>query len=127
LFYLERGDYLKSIPYLKKSVHSDEEIDDPRIELYLAEAFSASGQFEDAAKYYRLGLKKQLDLDALFGYAFTSYQLGDRIVAIEQLLKLKELDESYSSLYPLLSQSYEAEEKLEEAMEALKAGLAIDE
>ena len=51
-FYLGRGDYIKSIPYLKKVVHSKEQIPNVSVELLLAEAYSASGQFEDAMMYY---------------------------------------------------------------------------
>ncbi len=127
LFYLEQGDYLKSIPYLKKAVHAEEPISDEQLELYLAEAYSASGQFEDAAHYYRKGLKQYVDSNALFGYGFTAYQLGDMVVAINQLEKLKESDPDFSSVYPLLAKAYEAEERLEEAMAVLKEGLAIDE
>lgn len=124
-FYLERGDYIKSIPYLKKAVHA--KIPDVHLELHLAEAYSASGQFEDAAHYYQEGLKHQLDPHALLGYGFTAYQLGDMVVAIEQLESLKELDPDFSSLYPLLAKAYEAEGRLDEALETLMAGLAVDE
>lgn len=127
VFYLERGDYLKSIPYLKKAVHANERIPDEQLELHLAEAYSASGQFEDAAHYYRLGLQKHTSVDALFGYGFTAYQLGDMTVATQQLEKLKEMDPHFSSLYPLLAKAYEAEERLDEAMEALNEGIAIDQ
>ncbi|WP_231686754.1 lipopolysaccharide assembly protein LapB [Bacillus sp. JCM 19034] len=57
-FYLSRGDYGKSIPYLKKAVHSGETIPDVYLELTLAEAYSATGQFEDALHYYQRGVKK---------------------------------------------------------------------
>ncbi|TWI58870.1 Flp pilus assembly protein TadD [Halalkalibacter nanhaiisediminis] len=126
-FYLERGDYIKSIPYLKKAVHSTEKIPNVHLELQLAEAYSASGQFEDAVHYYRIGLEKYQDPHALFGYGFTAFQLEDMVIAIEQLEKLKELDPDFSSLYPLLARAYEAEGRLDDAMEALEAGLSIDE
>lgn len=127
LFYLERGDYMKSIPYLKKAIHAKESIDDDRIELYLAKAYSATGHFEEAIEYYRKGLKRHEDIDSLFGYGFTAYQLGEMAVAIKQLEKLKKLDPNYASLYPILARAYEAEEMLDEAMNVLKEGMAVDE
>ncbi len=126
-FYLERGDYIKSIPYLKKAVHASERLPDIHLELQLAEAYSASGQFEDAIHYYREGLKRHLDPHALFGYGFTAFQLGDMVVAIEQLEALKGLDPDFSSLYPLLAKAYEAEGRLDDAIEALEAGMAVDQ
>ncbi|ARK30323.1 tetratricopeptide repeat protein [Halalkalibacter krulwichiae] len=126
-FYLERGDYIKSIPYLKKAVHAKGEIPNLHVELLLAEAYSASGQFEDALHYYKEGLQDHLDANALFGYAFTAYQIGDMILAIEQFEALLALDPDYSSLYPYLAKAYEAEGRLEDANEALDKGISVDE
>ncbi|KHF40325.1 tetratricopeptide repeat protein [Halalkalibacter okhensis] len=126
-FYLERGDYIKSIPYLKKAVHASDRLPNIHVELLLADAYSASGQFEDALKYYETGLKNHLDPNALFGYGFTAYQVGDMILAIEQLEALMALDPDYSSLYPYLAKAYEAEGKLEDAFETLEKGMKVDE
>lgn len=126
LFYLDRGDYVKSIPYLKKAVHAKEKIDDNKVELFLAKAYSATGQFEDAVHYYREGLKRHEDPDVLFEYGFTSYQLGDIATTIKQMEKLKKIDPDYSSLYPILAKAYEAEERLNEAMDVLQEGLDVD-
>jgi tetratricopeptide (TPR) repeat protein len=126
-FYLERGDYIKSIPYLKKAVHASERLPNVHVELLLADAYSASGQFEDALKYYERGLKNHLDPNALFGYGFTAFQVGDMILAIEQLEALMALDPDYSSLYPYLAKAYEAEGRLDDAFETLERGMKIDE
>lgn len=126
-FYLERGDYVKSIPYLKKAVHSGEEIKDIHLELRLAEAYSASGQFEDALIYYQRGLKNHLEPHALFGYGFTAYQLEDMVLAIEQFEALKALDPDFSTVYPYLAKAYEAEGRVDDALETLKAGMSVDE
>ncbi|UTW69741.1 tetratricopeptide repeat protein [Anaerobacillus sp. HL2] len=45
-FYLSRGDYLKSIPYYKRALPYQNELDGTNIALRLAEALSASGDFE---------------------------------------------------------------------------------
>ncbi|MCL7745924.1 tetratricopeptide repeat protein [Halalkalibacter alkaliphilus] len=126
-FYLERGDYIKSIPYLKKAVHASERLPNVHVELLLADAYSASGQFEDALEYYERGLKNHLDPNALFGYGFTAFQVGDMILAIEQLEALMALDPDYSSLYPYLAKAYEAEGRLDDAFETLERGMKIDE
>jgi tetratricopeptide (TPR) repeat protein len=126
-FYLERGDYNKSIPYLKKAVHAKDDLPNVQVELKMAEAFSASGQFEEALQYYEKGLRDQLEPHALFGYGFTAFQVGDITLAIEQLEALKALDPDFSSLYPYLAKAFEAENRLDEAMETLKAGMSVDE
>ncbi|WP_245308165.1 tetratricopeptide repeat protein [Halalkalibacter urbisdiaboli] len=126
-FYLDRGDYVKSIPYLKKALHQKDELPNVHIELKLAEAYSASGQFEEAMQYYREGLTDHLDPHALFGYGFTAFQIGDMIIAIEQLEALKALDPDFTSLYPYLAKAYEAENRIDEAVETLKDGMAVDE
>ncbi|MEC2070832.1 tetratricopeptide repeat protein [Alkalihalophilus marmarensis] len=126
-FYLERGDYNKSIPHLKKAVHRAEELPNIEVDLKMAEAYSASGQFEEALVYYEKGLKDHLEPHALFGYGFTAYQVGDMTLAIEQLEALKALDPDFSSLYPYLAKALEAENRLEEAMDILKDGMSVDE
>ncbi|WP_232718577.1 tetratricopeptide repeat protein [Bacillus sp. FJAT-45037] len=126
-FYLERGDYNKSIPYFKKAVHRQDELPGLHVELKMAEAFSASGQFEEALQYYQRGLANHLDPHALFGYGFTAYQVGDMSLAIEQLEALKALDPDFSSLYPYLAKALETENRLDDSMEALKAGMSVDE
>ncbi len=61
------------------------------------------------------------------GYGITAYQLNEMTVAIEQLEALKALDPSFTSLYPYLAKAYEAEQRLEEAMESLEQGMKHDE
>ncbi|WP_245805811.1 tetratricopeptide repeat protein [Bacillus alkalicellulosilyticus] len=126
-FYLERGDYQKSIPYLKKALHSSETFEAYQVELRLAEAFSASGEFEEALIYYEKGLKKTEELSAYFGYGYTAFQVEDYEKAIVQFKKLKELDPNYTSLYPYLAKSYEAMHNLDEALHTINEGLKIDE
>lgn len=97
------------------------------VELKLAEAFSATGEFEDALHYYQRGIEESMTPDALFGFGFTAYQAGDMTVAIEQLEALKSLDSDFTSLYPYLAKAYESENRLTEALEVLKDGMSADE
>jgi tetratricopeptide (TPR) repeat protein len=126
-FYLERGDYVKSIPYLKKAFHEKEDLPNMHVDLKLAEAYSASGQFEEAMHYYHQGLKNHLEPHAIFGYGFTAFQLGDMAIAIEQLEALKALDPDFTSLYPYLAKAYEEENRIDEALKTLKEGMSVDE
>ncbi|WP_096200924.1 tetratricopeptide repeat protein [Bacillus sp. FJAT-45350] len=126
-FYLERGDYNKSIQFFKKVLQSGETFEHVSINLCLAEAYSATGQFEDALGYYEKGLKERTEMSAVFGYAYTAYQLEMFPLAIEQFKIVKEMDHEFSSLYPYLAKAYEAEHFLDKAMTVLEDGLKVDE
>lgn len=126
-FYLERGDYLKSIPYFKKVLHSGEKFEQVNIELRLAEAYSGSGEFEEALIYYEKGLEEKTELHALFGYGYTAFQVGEYDQAIKQFTKLKELDPHFTSFYPYLAKCYEALNKWKEALDTLEEGIKVDE
>ncbi|ADU30147.1 tetratricopeptide repeat protein [Evansella cellulosilytica] len=128
-FYLDRGEYQRSIPYFKKVIH-DHKLDDSNglnPALRLAEAFSTSGQFEDALTYYEKGLKDKEDLDGIFGWGYTALQLGEYDVAIKQFERLKNLDENYTTVYTYLGKSLKAKNKLKEALEILHEGIMKDE
>ncbi len=126
-FYLSRGDYLKSIPYYKRVIASEEELDGTNIELRLAEAYSATGYFEEAITYYREGIKGGKIIDDHFGYGYTAFQLGDYPTAIQQFETVIDMDESYSSVYPYLGEAYEEEGQIHEALQIIKKGIEIDE
>lgn len=126
-FYLERGDFLRSIPYYKKALAAKDQLKDINIELRLGEAFGASGQFEEALTYYEKGLKDDVELSALFGYAYTALQLAQYKTSIEAFNRLKDMDPQYTSLYPYLANAYEAEHLYEEAVQTLEEGIKVDE
>ncbi|TMW73586.1 tetratricopeptide repeat protein [Alteribacter natronophilus] len=128
-FYLSRGDYNQSIPYYKKAVHERDLPDDDQINplLRLAEAYSATGQFEEALDSYRKGLEKKIDPDGLFGYGYTAMQTGDYELAAEQLERLKVLDPSYTTLYPYLSQAYRHLSRTSQALDVINEGISRDE
>jgi tetratricopeptide (TPR) repeat protein len=126
-FYLSRGDYLKSIPYYKQVLPHQEDLNGTNIALRLAEAFSASGAFEEAITHYEDGVKNEATIDEYFGYGYTAFQLRLFKVAIKQFEKVIEMDESYSSLYPYLAEAYAEEGQSHQAMQIIKKGLEIDE
>ncbi|WP_026689496.1 tetratricopeptide repeat protein [Alteribacter aurantiacus] len=128
-FYLNRGDYNKSIPYYKKAIHDDQLPDDDQINpsLRLGEAYSATGQFEEALSNYKKGLEKKVDPDGLFGYAYTALQMKDYELAVEQFERLKVLDPSYTTLYPYLSTAYRHLSQTDKALDVINEGIARDE
>ncbi|RXJ03960.1 hypothetical protein DS745_00795 [Anaerobacillus alkaliphilus] len=126
-FYLSRGDYLRSIPYYKKVLPFQDELDGTNIALRLAEAYSASGSFEEAITYYEQGIDENATIDAHFGYGYTAFQLSQYTVAITQFEKVIDMDESYSSVYSYLGEAYEEEGQIHEALQIFKKGIEIDE
>lgn len=129
-FYLSRGDYQKSIPYFKKVLNDKqflEEHDKLNPHLRIAEAYSATGLFEDALKHYELGIRKKEDVQGLFGYGFTALQLEDYETTIKQLKRLLEIDPDYTTAYSYLAQALRSIRRPEEAIDVLNQGLARDE
>ncbi|WP_147804781.1 tetratricopeptide repeat protein [Alkalicoccus halolimnae] len=128
-FYLNRGDYQEAISYFKQAVYSGKLPEDLPIDPHvrLAEAFSATGQFEDALENYKEGLKKDQTPDGLFGFGFTALQLEDYTTAIDSFNTLLEQDPDYTSAYGSLAKAYMAIKKWEEARETLKEGINRDE
>ncbi|WP_252311808.1 tetratricopeptide repeat protein [Sinobaca sp. H24] len=125
-YYLERGDFAKSIPYLKQAEQHGFQYPEGSLSLRLAEAYSATGQFEDAMKYYKTGLEEKREMNALFGYAYTALQVKDYELAAQKFEELKAMDYEYASLYPYLIQAYKHQKKWEAAFEAVQEGLKVD-
>ncbi|RYM05404.1 tetratricopeptide repeat protein [Sporolactobacillus sp. THM7-7] len=125
-FYLSTGDALEAADYFKR-VRDTDELADQNVDLKLAEALSLSGEFEQALKAYRKGLKKEKTLDGLFGYAVTASRIGHHKTVIKALEELKELDPGYSTLYPVLAHAYEHEGDLDRALKTVETGLAQDD
>jgi tetratricopeptide (TPR) repeat protein len=126
-YYLSRGDYAKSIPYLKQAEGTGFKFPDGSLSLRLAEAYSVTGSFEDALSYYEAGLKEHTELHALFGYGYTALQVSDYQLAAEKFEELRNMDKDFVALYPYLVRSYEGLEDHEKALEAAKAGIKEDE
>ena len=78
---------------------------------------STSGSFEESLPYYEKALDEKLEINTLFGYAFTAFQAGFYRTAIERFNELKELDPEYHSLYLPLAKAYEHEEELESSLD----------
>ncbi|WP_158735346.1 lipopolysaccharide assembly protein LapB [Alteribacillus sp. YIM 98480] len=126
-YYLDRGDFAKSIPYLKQAERMGFEFPEGGLDLRLAEAYSATGEFETALPYYRKGLNEKTDPHAMFGNGYTALQIEDYDLAVKSFNKLKEADPDFVTLYPYLIRAYEGLEKYELALKTAEQGLSVDE
>lgn len=93
----------------------------------IGSAYSAVGDFEQAIPYLELAEKENETTDLLFELGFTYLQNKEYRRASETLFKLKELDTSYTSLYPYLAKSLEEENQLDRATEVIREGLRADQ
>ncbi|WP_100398560.1 tetratricopeptide repeat protein [Bacillus sp. FJAT-44742] len=126
-FYIERGDFNKSIPYLKQANEKGFQFPEGSLALRLAEAYSATGQFEEALSFYEKGLKEKTELSSLFGYGYTALQVGDYELAARKLEEVKSMDKEFASLYPYLARAYEGVNDFKKALEVAEEGIKVDE
>ncbi|KAB7708914.1 tetratricopeptide repeat protein [Bacillus aerolatus] len=126
--YLEQGKFLEAVRYYKGLLaDGNEEIAGISTHQRLAEALSAGGAFEESLGHYERALENNLEINTLFGYAFTAFQAGFYQTAIGKFNELKALDPDYHSIYLYLAKAYEREEELEKGVEAAKEGIRHDE
>ncbi|MBR7553248.1 tetratricopeptide repeat protein [Allobacillus sp. GCM10007491] len=119
------GEFQKAIPYYERIERMEEEVSIVNVKERLAESLSSLGNWEEALRYYEM---ITLDHpDQLFKYGYTAYQLERYQVAIEAWRKLLEIDQDYTSVYPLLATSLHEEGAVQEAFEALEQGIQKDE
>lgn len=125
--YSEQGEITKAIEAYQKVLKEESEIAGVSINQRIGDILSVSGAFEDALPYYKKALEDKLEINTLFGYAFTALQAGYYRTAIEKFNELKELDPEYHSIYLHLAKAYEFEEELENSLETIKLGIKQDE
>ncbi|MEL3972649.1 tetratricopeptide repeat protein [Rossellomorea oryzaecorticis] len=126
--YSETGRFLEAIRFYQQLIENGTtEIGGTYIHQRLAEAYSVGGSFEEALAHYEKALEEHLEINTLFGYAFTAYQAGYYETAIEKLVSVKELDPDYHSVYLLLAKAYEHEEELDESLNVIREGIKQDE
>ncbi|MEH7437212.1 tetratricopeptide repeat protein [Neobacillus drentensis] len=123
----EQGEVTKAMNAYEVVLKEEHEIAGVNIHQRMADLLSASGAFEDALMFYDKALDEKLEINTLFGYAFTALQAGYNRTAIEKFNELKGLDPEYHSLYLHLAKAYEREEELENSLEAIKEGIKQDE
>jgi tetratricopeptide (TPR) repeat protein len=123
----EQGEIQKALAAYEIVLEETNEIAGVNIHQRMADLLSASGAFEEALIYYDKALDEKLEINTLFGYAFTALQAGYNRTAIEKFNELKALDPEYHSLYLYLAKAYEREEELEKSLLAIQEGLKQDE
>ncbi len=125
--YSEQGEIVKAVNAYKSVLQEVDVVAGVNVNSRMADLLSTSGVFEDALVYYEKALNEELEINTLFGYAFTALQAGYNRTAIEKFNELKELDPEYHSLYLPLGLAYEREEELENSFNAVKEGIKHDE
>ncbi|MDQ0213687.1 tetratricopeptide (TPR) repeat protein [Oikeobacillus pervagus] len=125
--YMEQGRFSEAIPYYEKILKQGEnELAGVDLHQRVAEALSTQGAFEESLPYYEKALENKLEINTLFGFAFTAYQAGFYRTAIEKFTELKQLDPDYHSVYLFLAKCYEHEGQLMESLETIKQGIHHD-
>ncbi|HHY73180.1 MAG TPA: tetratricopeptide repeat protein [Bacillus bacterium] len=122
-FYANIGEYQKAIPFFKKLINTNVDIEQTNIHLLLADAFVHTGHFEEALECYEKGLQVEFDINALFNYGFIAYQLERYELAIAKWNSLKELDYEYVPVYLYLAKAYEHAGALKESYDTAREGL----
>jgi len=125
--YSEQGEVIKAKNAYERVLREEDEIAGVNIHGRMADLLSASGAFEEALTYYDQALREKIEINTLFGYAFTALQAGYNRTAIEKFNELKEFDLEYHSLYLHLAKAYEREEELENSLQSIKDGIKQDE
>ncbi|MFJ5715738.1 tetratricopeptide repeat protein [Neobacillus sp. NPDC093127] len=125
--YGELGEIAKAMNAYETVLREENEMAGINIHGRMADLLSGSGAFEEALAYYDKALDGKLEINTLFGYAFTALQAGYNRTAIEKFNELKTLDPEYHSLYLHLAIGYEREEELENSLHAIQEGIKQDE
>jgi tetratricopeptide (TPR) repeat protein len=125
--YAEQGKLVEAIDAYHTVLQEQTEIAGVNLHQRVAEVLSVSGQFEEALPFYDKALSDKLEINTLFGYAFTAYQAGYYRTAIEKFNELKELDREYHALYLYLAKAYEQEGELEDSFFSIQLGIQQDE
>ncbi|WP_079530122.1 tetratricopeptide repeat protein [Halobacillus hunanensis] len=119
------GEYNKSIPFYENAFHHQPVIADIEVAARLAEAYAATGEFEQALDYFQK--VEEDNPDVMFRYGFVAFQAFRNDIAIHVWERLIKEDPYFQSVYPLLAQAYNAEGMAKEALEMVREGLAKDE
>ncbi|MBP3041428.1 tetratricopeptide repeat protein [Bacillaceae bacterium Marseille-Q3522] len=125
--YHEEGKFLEAIRAYESVLKTDNEIAGVNVNERLADCLSAGGAFEEAIPYYEKALKRKIEPNTLFDYAFTALQAGFNQTAIEKFTQLREMDPGYHLLYLYLAKAYEKEEELENSFSMIQLGIKQDE
>ena len=124
---IRNGRYLEAARIMEDLLPHQDAIPAVDLSLKLAEIYSAGAAYEEAIPYYAEALQKEVAPDVLFHAAYASFQVQHYETAVKHLENLLEIDPDYFSGYMLLAETYAMLEKNEEALKAIKDGIARDE
>ena len=123
---LDTGRFAEAVKLYLQVYEETEAIGEVQLVSRIAEAYSAGGAFEEALPYYELQLKDHTSPEALFGVAYSHYQIGQATQALKHLDELIAMDPDYYAAYMLAGQAHLLLEENKEAYEKFKAGIARD-
>ncbi|QPC46690.1 tetratricopeptide repeat protein [Mangrovibacillus cuniculi] len=122
--YLAQGKFLEAIRSFEQLINQHvSEFAGQSIHEKLAEALSAGGSFEAALPHYEKAIKHHEHPTLLFQYAITCYHAKFYEKSAQLLETLLEQDKDFHSAYLYLANSYEHEEQITKALEAIKRGV----
>ena len=126
--YYSMANYNQAIHYYSECLRlGTEELAGIQVKARIGTAYSGAGEFEQAAHYLEEAVEEQKDIDTLFALGMTYYQMEEYARAIECYNQVKEIDLTYSSVYPYLATALEEELRLDEAAKVVKEGITQDE
>lgn len=126
--HFEQGNYTAAIREYKELLSQGiTELVDVSILSRMAEATSLIGNWEEAVSLYKQLVLEQETTENNYQLAFTYFQLEEFDQTIDYLKKAEALDPSYTTMYPLLVESYLKKGLIAQAKDALERGLAYDQ
>jgi pentatricopeptide repeat protein len=94
----------------------------------LADCYAHVGRFEDALDYYQKAVTTETENpDILFGAGFVAYQLEKWEMAASKFTELLERDPYYTSVYPLVVDTFSKLGQEEEVEKYIESGLKYDQ
>lgn len=90
-------------------------------------SYAGFGRLETALGYLEQIPEEELDADTRFQLAFIQFQQKDYEDAQKNFERLRDTNPDYSTLYPYLTEIYEHDGNLAQALRTAQEGLAVDE
>lgn len=123
---LDTGRFAEAVKYYLDVYKETKVLGGVQLVSRIAEAYSAGGAFEEALPYYELQLEDHRSPEALFGVAYSHYQVGQATQAIKYLEELLAMDPDYYAAYMLAGQAHLLLDENQKAYDQFKAGIARD-
>lgn len=126
--YFSLGRYLEAIRgYETLQKEGYEEFVGIRLDGRIGSAYSALGRWEEAVSHLEASIEEEETVDKLFQLGFTYFQQEEYQKAVDLFQRVKELDPSYTSVYPFLAEALAEIQSLKEASDVVEEGLLVDQ